>query len=250
VDNSQGTLPVKSEASHYYAARATDAWTLKSGSENEKLLFYRGIGDFDVDVTAVVKEDEVTVRNTGADTIPLVMMFENRAGAIGYRVIRGLRGPVDLPFSDLTGTLDGLRSDLEDELTEMGLYRKEAHAMVETWRDSWFEEGLRVFYLLPRSKVDAVLPISVQPAPEQLTRVFVGRMELLAPWMKQEIGGALASGDVAVLQKYGRFLNAFLFEMGRAGEDLSLIISEPARQFLRNSYNHTRADAQKPACVE
>jgi hypothetical protein len=39
---------------------------------------------------------------------------------------------------------------LADNLVEFGLYRKEAEPMVETWRDSWFEEGIRLFYIVPR----------------------------------------------------------------------------------------------------
>ena len=37
--------------------------------------------------------------------------------------------------------------------------------MVETWRDSWFEDGARLFYLLPRSAVDVVLPLQIDPRP-------------------------------------------------------------------------------------
>jgi hypothetical protein len=33
-----------------------------------------------------------------------------------------------------------------------------AAAMVETWRDSWFEEGTRLFYFLPQVTVDRILP--------------------------------------------------------------------------------------------
>ena len=35
--------------------------------------------------------------------------------------------------------------------------------MIETWRDSWFEEGLRVFYIVPRARVDFDLPLSISP---------------------------------------------------------------------------------------
>jgi len=36
-------------------------------------------------------------------------------------------------------------------------------AMLETWRDSWFEEGMRVFYILPRATVDTLLPFRSSP---------------------------------------------------------------------------------------
>jgi hypothetical protein len=143
--------------------------------------------------------------------------------------------------------MDDLRGELEEELTEMGLYRNEAHAMLETWRDSWFEEGLRAFYILPRAKVDALLPISIHPATGQLARVFVGRVELLSPSMRQEISAALADGDVAVLKKYGRFLNAFLRQMGSGNDDPPMC--ERARQFLHDSYSQAYAASQKITCA-
>ena len=248
VGNTGELLPESAPASHYYAARATDAWALKSGQENEKLLFYRGIADLGVDLKPVVRSDGVSIRNDGAESVPEAILFENHAGKIGYHMVRRVSEPVDIKFSDLAGTLDSLRGELEDELTEMGLYRKEARAMVETWRDSWFEEGLRVFYLLPRSKADALLPISIQPAPEQLARVFVGRVELLSPPTKQEIATALLNGDTAVLKKYGRFLNAFLHEMSKGDDPLPM--SDTAQQFLERSYSQVLADSRKLACTE
>ncbi len=240
--------PMLDKASHYYAARATDAWPLTSGQQNEKLLFYRGIGDFGVDLRAIVNHAGVSLRNAGSETIPEVIVFENRAGNIGYSTIRSLREPATVSFSDLNGSLNNLLGQLEDELTEMGLYRKEARAMLETWRDSWFEEGLRVFYIVPRPTVDALLPISIRPAPGQLSRVFVGRVELLSPRMRQEIGAALMNGDIAVLKKYGRFLNAFLREMGNGQDDPPMC--EQARQFLESVYRQALAESQKIACAE
>lgn len=237
-------LPKLGDASHYYAARATDAWNLRTERENEKLLFYRGIADFGVDLKALVSKDGVSIHNDGAETIPEVILFENRAGKIGYQILRGLREPTTVSLPPLTGSVDTLRDLLEEDLTEMGLYRKEAHAMIQTWRDSWFEEGLRVFYILPRSKVDALLPISIHPSAQQLVRVFVGRVELLSPPMRNEIGTALADGNVAVLKTYGRFLNAFMREMN------AMPTSEGARQFLDSSYARVFAESRKIACTQ
>src|SRR5258708_14331268 len=114
---------------------------------------------------------------------------------------------------ELSGNIDRLRQEIEVDLIAAGLYPKEAHAMVETWRDSWFEEGTRVFYFVPRSMVDTVLPLTINPAPQQIERVFVGRVEVLTPAGEQDIVTALATGDVAVLEKYGRFLSPYLSQI-------------------------------------
>ena len=78
--------------------------------------------------------------------------------------------------------------------------------MLDTWRDSWFEPGLRVLYLLPRQNVDAILPLEIKPAPKATARVFVGRLELLTNAMETELQGAVDRNDTGTLSKYGRFL--------------------------------------------
>ncbi len=100
--------------------------------------------------------------------------------------------------------------------------------MLATWRDSWFEEGLRVFYILPRTAVDSVLPMSVTPSPASLVRVFVGRVELLAPATRNALRAALASGDTATLEKCGRFLSPFLLRVQPT------TIAPAARAFIDN----------------
>jgi hypothetical protein len=87
-----------------------------------------------------------------------------------------------------------------------GLYAKEAAAMVDSWRDSWFEEGTRVFYILPSRTVDGVLPLTVAPAPDSVARVFVGRMEVITPDIERTVENAIATDDAAVLERFGRFL--------------------------------------------
>jgi hypothetical protein len=87
-------------------------------------------------------------------------------------------------------------------------------AMVATWSHSWFEEGTRLFYITPTSVLDLVLPLEVKPAPRQIARVFVGRMELFTPSTRKAITDAMQQGDWRPLQKYGRFLEPIAASMG------------------------------------
>src|ERR1017187_1097459 len=96
---------------------------------------------------------------------------------------------------------------MESILISQGIFSKEAKAMVATWGDSWFEEGTRLFYFLPTSVVDSILPLEIRPAPPHVARVFVGRMEIFTPTTKRVIRDAIARGDSSVFAKYGRFLN-------------------------------------------
>src|SRR5207244_10072574 len=83
--------------------------------------------------------------------------------------------------------IEALLEDFEQVLIASGLYEKEAAAMIKTWRDSWFEEGTRVFYILPRQTTDAVLPITIEPHPADLVRVLVGRAEVITPEMEKSV---------------------------------------------------------------
>lgn len=89
--------------------------------------------------------------------------------------------------------------------------------MLETWRDSWFEEGTRVLYIMPRQDVDSVLPLTVTPEPQRITRIFVGRAEVLSPVTKQILREAVAHGDASSLQKFGRFLDVYAQRLKLSG---------------------------------
>ncbi|MEK7830115.1 MAG: hypothetical protein AAB401_03470, partial [Acidobacteriota bacterium] len=53
----QANFPTEKAESHYYPARETDAAPITLGTEHEKFLFYRGIGNFDLPITAKLAGD-------------------------------------------------------------------------------------------------------------------------------------------------------------------------------------------------
>src|SRR5712691_7415609 len=202
-------FPVEQGASHYYAARRTGAAPLRSGSQNEKFLFYRGVGRFALPIAATIDDDgKVAVRSPRGQPVGDIILFDNHRGRIVYEVRRALGGQVivDSAVADQEPALE-----LETMLLANGLYPEEASAMIETWRDSWFEEGTRLFYIVPRPAIDTILPLEIDPAPDSVARAFVGRMELVTPATKKEIKDALLSNHLVTLGSYGRFLQ----EIGR-----------------------------------
>jgi hypothetical protein len=204
-------LPVESAPSRYYTARGTDAAPIAVGNQHEKFLFYRGVGRFPVPIAARLSGDgKVVVENRGVDPIPSVILFENRGGRLGYRNAGALQDAVTLDSPSLDSGLAALRNDLETALIAQGLFPKEAQAMVETWRDSWFEEGSRLIYIVPSRAIDAILPLQVDPAPSQTARVFVGRIELITPETTRAAEEAMVTGDRSTMQRYGRFLDPIL----------------------------------------
>ena len=214
----RANFPQESGDDRYYAARTTASTPLRvpspSGEQHEKFLFYRGVAAFPVPISAAIAPGSIVhLENRGSNPMPAIILFERRGDKVGYRLGGPLQNEASLDPPELTGSVDSLAHDLEGILVDQGLYQNEAQAMVQTWRDSWFEEGIRLLYIVPREFVDRVLPLSIKPAPLQTTRVFVGRLELVTPATGNAVEQAIASDDDATLAKYGRFLEPILETM-------------------------------------
>ena len=142
-----------------------------------------------------------------------MLLFERRGDKLGFRIADASAAQVNLDPPELNATMDSLKAAVEDILIAQGLYHDEAQAMFGTWRDSWFEEGSRLLYIVPRSFVDSVLPLTITPVPAQTVRVFVGRLELVTPATQRAVEQALAAHDRTTLTRYGRFLIPILENM-------------------------------------
>jgi hypothetical protein len=211
-------FPRQRQDSHYYAARMTSATPLRvktpAGEQHEKFLFYRGVSTFSVPLSAMLNADgKVQIENTAEEEIPNTILFERRGDQVGYRICGAVAKEAVLDSPELTGNVDDLRRELVGMLVKQGLYLDEAQAMVETWRGSWFEEGSRLIYIVPEKFANGILPLSIHPAPAQITRVFVGRLELVTPATEKAVEAALAARDKATLEKYSRFLEPIVQTM-------------------------------------
>jgi|HubBroStandDraft_6_1064221.scaffolds.fasta_scaffold18505_4 hypothetical protein len=211
-------LPQDNTGNHYYAARTTSSTPLRvkttAGEQQEKFLFYRGVSVFRVPISATLAANgQVLLENRSGEAVPHFIVFERRGGKVGYRAGEGMQNEARLDAPELTANVNDLYRDLEGMLVAQGLYQDEAHAMVETWKDSWFEEGSRLLYIVPTAFVDGILPLSINPVPAQTTRVFVGRLELITPATEKAVQRALVTHDGATLEKYSRFLEPILNTM-------------------------------------
>jgi hypothetical protein len=205
------SFPDDHRGGHYYVARRTEAAPLAVGAAREKFLFYRGVGAFEPPVSATVgADDRIAVRNRSGAPVGDVVLFENRDGRIAYRIVTSPSSQLTFESLQFDGESAAPQGDLERLLIRQGLYPAEAKAMVDTWRDSWFEEGARLFYIVPRRAIDDILPVEIRPSPSTLVRVFVGRIELVTGATRRDVAAGLASNDERRLAKYGRFLPAIL----------------------------------------
>ena len=61
-----------------------------------------------------------------------------------------------------------LADDLARRLVEAGLFPKEARAMVNTWKASYFRtEGVRALFVAPQAWTDEFIPMTVSPGPKR-----------------------------------------------------------------------------------
>ncbi|HMJ65993.1 MAG TPA: hypothetical protein VK615_11640 [Candidatus Binatia bacterium] len=223
-------LPNDGSKTHYYAARETDGAIIrapvsKKQVEHEKFLFYRGVGSCGVplQVRMTGNEEYVVLQNSENQELSHLFVLSVRGKAGDFVHLRGLRKDdtkqIKVPRGErsISQLQDDLAKAMREALTGEGLYAREAAAMVETWRDSWFgEEGLRVLYILPRQWSDRTLPLSIKPAPQKLARVMVGRAEVITPtkeWqlMKQIV--KFSEGEQGAVGRFdqlglGRFADA------------------------------------------
>ena len=95
-----------------------------------------------------------------------VVLFENAGGIMSYQIRHADGG--QLVFGPRESAGEGSEeiapplAELEQILIARGLYPKEAQAMLNTWRDSWFKEGTRLFYIVPTQMIESILPLDDQ----------------------------------------------------------------------------------------
>jgi hypothetical protein len=212
-------LPAVGAAHVWEHARAVDANVLSrpATGEHERFLFYRGLGSFSLPLAARCDPDgRLVLGNVGAEPIPAAIVLARRGrelraanlGPLSPRAYRTVREG-DLPATDV----EALMAGTAQLLVEQGLYPREAEAMVNTWRHSYFEiDGLRVLYPLPRAQTDWLLPLYVSPPPRECVRVLVGRTDVLSVAEEQlalALAPRLATADEA-RRELGRFAPAVL----------------------------------------
>ncbi|MEQ1567807.1 MAG: hypothetical protein ABMA64_19360 [Myxococcota bacterium] len=216
VPRGSAELPHDGSSSHYYPARAVESALVQvcgaGGDEVERFLFYRGVGTFAPSIAATADARQVRSWTPG-DGPATAVWFERRGDRVGFAEVPA-DGVAARPVLD--DTLADVTSHLAELLVDAGLYRPEALAMIETWKGDWFEDGLRVLYLVPRSETDRRLPLTVSPTPSEVVRVLVGRLEVPTPEDRAALAAILDRPDAdpavltAVTARFGRFAEPWL----------------------------------------
>lgn len=209
--NATDIPPVKTRGAHYQHAREVpEAWIVrshvplndqdKSGPmQTEKFIFYRGTGGGQLPLqVALAADGSAAITSWTAMTTDAYLLHVS-AGIMHWRKVRidfdrdHSSGPFQTAIEapDHTSDVDSLASALRQTVVDAGLTKDEAAAMVATWTDAWLrEEGDRLLYLLPRSWIDNMLPLTLKPAPAKLERVFVARAEVFSPGQERKLADA------------------------------------------------------------
>jgi hypothetical protein len=233
-------IPEVKDGDHYAAARETDSDVVWFSDRNvgnymEKFLFYRGAGNFEMPVKMQsIGNDRFAIANNGPEAIRAAFLVQIEGAKVRLAHLTNISGEITAALPPETTTIDSLAEAMVQDLMDEGLYVKEARAMVKTWKSSWFgEDGTRLLYLVPRAQTDVVLPLRVRPAPTEMVRVMVGRLEVMTPETEsrlQRLIGLLGADDGRVRDDASRQIRA----MGRFAEPALLHVSkseqDPERQ--------------------
>jgi len=262
-----GALPFDRSGSHYFAARETDSdyvkvisrRTTNASPEQEKFIFYRGIGNFGTPLHVTMASDsQAVLANTGKESIENLFVLQLRDGAGKFIYIDGLGAGEtrSIAIDSLTGSAPlgtvslQLGQRMAQALVQAGLYQREATAMVKSWTDSWFQEdGVRVLYVLPRAWTDHTLPLTLDPSPHDLVRVMVGRTEVITQDVQQRLRQALtkaSKGDVGAREE----AIAEFRKLGRFGEPaLRLVTKGASPEVNQIAWTLLQGAAAKPVNV-
>jgi hypothetical protein len=192
ISNQILNVPPVTADSIWNPSRQVDANYIQAGNEAERLIFYRGVGYFETPFRVTRNESSFTLNNLSAnpstDDVPAVLYIRVQNGRGYVETLKSLPSqrsreffvPDHIGDLDMNDYIEEAIQQLVTQLVASGLYEKEALAMANTWRQAYFvTPGERFLYILPRTWTDSLLPMTITPAPTELNRVLVGRVEVM-----------------------------------------------------------------------
>jgi hypothetical protein len=225
-----------------------NALRVKNGAttgQDERFLFYRGLGNFPIDVK-VAAQPGPTGRNGGlvltnldasqkVGAVFVLRVESDKAAFVVKPAGIAPKGSLAESAPPATQPLDVYAQDLAKamvtELDKAGLYHDESVAMVKTWARQWFRTpGVRVLYLAPQAWTDAQIPLHVDPQPLETVRVMVIRVEALTPLQEDDDLAAMTklSVDASRAQGEAHFRALGRFAEPRLRRAIALSTQAPA----------------------
>lgn len=182
--------------------RQTDANLVTAYGDVEKYLFYRGVANFPLPVIVQFSKKDLLVHNTSTYDIPFIYIYDHQTSSAGVKIwgtgplaanqAKVFTQPEQIIHYDQNGE-EYLK--FRSALQTAGLTYKEAEAMLNTWSDGYFQTpGFKIFWIVPRSLTDQILPLTITPEPDSVNRVLVGKTEILTPEFEKQLLADYTSG--------------------------------------------------------
>lgn len=213
-------LPAVETGNVYGPAREVASNDIRSGNQNERFIFYRGLGNFVTDLRVTSKStNELTLSHKSVQgrisEIFLVNVTESGGNIISLGGLSPLEEKV-VSAKDLNLFLKNdypvyyfnkvAQQEITRALVESGLYKDESLAMFNTWKTSYLKtRGLRILYVLSRNETDRLLPLTIDPQPQEVVRTLVGRIELILKSEEEQMLLNLSANSTLNPAELGRF---------------------------------------------
>ncbi len=147
--------------------------------ETERFLYYDGLVPAP-EYLHCTAEDAKSVTLTSAAAFPLAPLFvvDRRGAGVRFARVDALapgatRKIVPTAVADAKWPVTGM-TEVGEALRTAGLFPEEADALLKIWQDGLFTRpGVTVFYLLPQTEYDRLLPLTIAPKPPKLVRVGI-----------------------------------------------------------------------------
>jgi len=220
-------FPAVDPADIWAPSRTGMAVPIAVDDEREQFIFYRGLGSFNTPLhTEALANGTLTVTNDSDQPIQTMFLLRQHSAGGYIAELGGLEAHQSMPniLAPAAGkerNVDTFVADASNQiaaaLVKSGLTVEESRAMVDTWSRSYFRTpGLRLLYIVPRVWTDKLLPITISPAPTDLVRTLVGRVEVLAPTDESELMSQVRQAaqtqvdPLTLIGNLGRFAEAKL----------------------------------------
>jgi hypothetical protein len=214
-------VPVVSPEDPWSFARETSAAWVRAGNEAEKYVFYRGLGRIELPLRVHALDNLALIHDCSDEPLTTSFVLDMRDHEGRFTTIGALNAHqaqpalTQEPLRPREAVIAELTAAVTSTLEAQGLFADEARAMVRTWTRTWFAaNGTRVIYIVPPKRTEAILPLTIDPKPDSLVRVLVGRHEFLTPareteiveLLKKRLQPATRESATRELAKLGRFL--------------------------------------------
>ncbi|MCZ7645737.1 MAG: hypothetical protein M5U26_10705 [Planctomycetota bacterium] len=170
-------LPQAAERHWWSVARKVPGLYVQTAEGSERFLFYEGTAQREPAVRGRVTALQLILSNTAETPAGPCVVILNDGKTRWGRVVEKLeaKGRAELDREAL------LKTPWDDERTleacrkqwrELGMTEDEARAIVEIWKPDLLEHpGFLVCGAMPRAAFDAMFPLTITPAPDELARV-------------------------------------------------------------------------------